>query len=829
MKLSDLLRLAFGPTPAAAAGRTRSSLIIGATALVAAAVIAGATQPPLPVAVTLVLGAWSVHRTVALSVFVIWALAGVPVADDMRSLAGLVVGTLVAALLGRILAVRCVRPLASMRQAVFSLIFAFVAAVPATALRLAIGGVASADDVPRRVMGTVAVITAGVVLSRWLARPRVPSSTVPLGIIAVTTTIMVVSAEYLRYQDSDSLEAVATQVVSGLRTAHDNDLGLATALALTSEADPLTHENFGQTVSAILMGNDAISAVALAEEFDDGTHVVSDSLADSGEVAAVAFSQWIEEEHVEVTHPGDHDDIEFAGTALLPDADGRTVPHLVHASEIAHGHGAAEPEDGQHYVYVALSLPELLDRASSSVLSGTGGAAIRLWQLDADPDKPLWTQTATDDSGAELDLLGDEQLTARASLELHGLTFTVEALPSVDFGIPHRTLQILLISEGLSGLFAFIALSVATTRRNLTEEGRRRRQAMLDAALSGSRGWAAIVDEADQIRISNGERAGEPTSGDISAARFWADDAAAVDRLRAMLVHARQHGESAMTHTWSDPDDPARIRFVEIRAHRLPDTATVADPDQLCYLQCIDVTDEREQALRTAQAERMAAIGELAGGLAHDFNNLLFVALGNLQLIERRAEALGDDALMGYASRSTQAVQRGSEIAKALLTVSGRYPVNESTIRLDEFVHEMAALIEQSLGKEVGVEFDLAPGLVVKADPGRLSSSILNLCVNARHAMDGRPERRAVITCRAAENGAAEVAVTDSGSGMAPEVAARAFEPFFTTKDVGEGTGLGLSIVAGIVGEHNGQLSFTSNAKEGTTFLITLPIDSKNP
>lgn len=823
MKLTDLLHAAFGPTPRGA-HRSLAAAVSSAVVLVAAAVAVAITQPPLPVAVTLVLGAWSVHRALAAGVLVIWALAGIPFADDIRSWAALAAGTLVAALLGRILAVRCVRPLASMRQATYSLLFAFAVAVPATALRLTIGGVATADDVPRRVMGTVAVITAGVVLSRWLARPRVPASTVPLGIIAITTTIMVISAEYLRYQDSDALEAAVAQVVAGLQAAHDNDLGLASALTVTSNTDPLTHDNFAQTVSAILMGNDAISAVALAEEFPTGIHVVSDSLADSGDAAATAFSQWIEEEHTEITSTSEGEDIEFAGTALLPDADGRTVPHVVHASEVAHEHGDGEPETGQHYVYVALSLPEWLQRASSSVLSGTGGAAIRLWNLDADPDTPLWTQTATDDSGAELALLGDEQLTARASLVLHGLTYTVEALPSVDFGIPHRTLQLLLISEGISGLFAFVALSIATTRRNLTEEGRRRRQAMLDAALSGSRGWAAIVDEGNQIRISNGERAGEPSSGDIAAARFWADDPAAVERLHEVLAQAREHGESGMTHTWSNPEEPGRMRFVEVRTHRLPDTSTVADPDQLCYLQCIDVTEEREQALRTAQAERMAAIGELAGGLAHDFNNLLFVALGNLQLIERRAEASGDETLLGYATRSAQAVQRGSDIARALLTVSGRYPVNESTIHLDEFVREMAALIEQSLGKEVTVEFDLSPGLVVRADPGRLSSSILNLCVNARHAMDERPVRRAVISCRPAADGTIEVAVADSGSGMSPQVAARAFEPFFSTKPRGKGTGLGLASVFSFAQQSHGTARIDTVEGEGTTVTIVLPV-----
>ena len=824
----ELLRLAYGPNPHDD-DRSRLTLGLVAVSLLVASLLVALIGPPLPLVVTVALGAWSVRRWLALATFGCWAVVSLALADGPRSAAAIAAGAIVATALGRLLAVRCVRPLSSVRQAALSLLFAVVAAVPATAARLVAAGGVVNDEVPRRLVAHIAAVTAGVVVARWLARPRVATSTVPLWIIAVTTTIMVTSAEYLRYQDADALQAVAEQVVTGLRAAHDTDLGLASALALTSDSEPLTHDNFSQTVTAVLMGNDAISAVALAEEFPDGTHLVSDSLADAGPAAAEAFSHWIEVEHTDVVDDDhEHEDIEFAGAALLPDAEGRTVPHLVHASAIAHGHDDTTGE-GQHYVYLALALPELLDRASASVLSGTGGAAIRLWQLDTKPDGPLWTQSATDESGEVLDLLDSGQTTARSSLELHGLTFTIEALPSIDFGIPHRTLQLLLLSEALSGLFGFLALSIATTRRNLTEEGRRQRQAMLDAALASSRGWAAIVDEADHIRISNGDRADEPTSGDIGAARYWATDPAAVERVRALLSTTRQTGESSMTHTWPDPDDPGRTRFLDVRAHRLPDTATTSDPDQLCFLQAVDVTDDREQALRTAQAERMAAIGELAGGLAHDFNNLLFVALGNLQLIERRAETLGDDALIGYAARSAQAVQRGSEIAKALLTVSGRYPINESTIHLDEFIHEMAALIEQSLGKEVTVEFDLEPGLTVRVDPGRLSSSVLNLCVNARHAMDERPVRRAVISCRAADEGWAEVSVADSGVGMSAEVAARAFEPFFSTKPRGKGTGLGLASVFSFAQQSHGSARIDTVEGGGTTVTIRLPFATDQP
>jgi signal transduction histidine kinase len=794
-----------------------------------AAVAIGLLEPPLPLVITLVIGAWNVHRILALVVAVAWLGPALAVTDDRRILIGIAVGALVASVFGRLLAVRCVEPLASVRQAALSLGFAFAVAVPSALVRLAVGGFASPDEMPRRVMGAVAAITAGVVLSRWLSRPRVPASTVPLGIIAITTTVMVVSAEYLRYQDSDSLQDVADRVAAGLRAAHDTDLGLATAVSEAADGEPLTHDNFALTVTAVLMGNDAISAVALAEELPDGTHLVSDALADAGDAAAAEFSTWLTEEHSDAdstTHSGEHGDLEFAGVATLTSANGERVPHLVHAAPVAHGHDSGGSE-GEHYVYIALALPELLARASEPVLAGTGGAAIQLWQRETDADSPLWTQSATSDSGSALDLLDDRDLKANSSLVLHGLTFTVEALPSIDFGIPHTTLQALLLSEGFSGLFAFGALSVATTRRHLTEEGRRRRQAMLGAALAGSRGWAAIVDEADKIRVSNGDRVDEPTTGDVATARYWSGDDVAIARLRDGLVEARVKGESAWTHMWNDPTDAARLRFLDVRAHRLDDSATSADPDVLCFLQCIDVTEEREQSIRTAQAERMASIGELAGGLAHDFNNLLFVALGNLQLIERRAEAIGDDDLKGYAQRSTQAVQRGSEIAKALLTVSGRYPVNESTILVDEFVTEMAPLIEQSLGKDASVNFDLEPRLWVHSDPGRLSSSLINLCVNARHAMESQPTHHVTVSARmGADPTHVDIAVRDSGTGMSPDVAARAFEPFFSTKPRGKGTGLGLASVFSFAQQSGGTARIETGEGRGTTVTISLPLAS---
>jgi signal transduction histidine kinase len=347
---------------------------------------------------------------------------------------------------------------------------------------------------------------------------------------------------------------------------------------------------------------------------------------------------------------------------------------------------------------------------------------------------------------------------------------------------------------------------------------------MLDAALAGSRGWTAIIDATDHIRIGNGDRMGMLTKGDIGDSLYWKGDSEATGRVRTMLQAARAGTEQGASHMWTDPEDPTRIRFFELHARPIPD----AENDEgLCLFQCVEVTDEREQAIRTAQAERMASIGELAGGLAHDFNNLLFVALGNLQLIERRAAAIEDEAICTWADRGVQAVQRGSEIAKALLTVSGRYPVNETVIALDDFIREMAALIEQSAGRDTKVEYRLEEGLEVRVDPGRLSSSILNLCVNARHAVEGRAAPTVSIELtRSSDPGAgmAEFAITDNGVGMSADVASRAFEPFFTTKPRGKGSGLGLASVFSFTGQAGGWTSINSTEGSGTTVRLALPL-----
>lgn len=800
-----------------------------AVALLIAAVITGLTDPPIPLVVTLTVAAWSIGRTTAVAVFGAWLAVVLGTATDIRSVLPPIAGAVLAILLARRLAKRCVRPVASLRQAGLSLALALGIAIPAGVIQLMIAAGQQTDEAPRRVIGMLAAISGGVAVSRWLAQPRPLESTVPLGVIAITAATMVATAEFVRYRDVDRVDAVAETIASTVTAAHDRDLALIEALVAGTSTSSISHENFEQSVSAVLKGNVAIAAMALVEYTEGSALEVTDCLTDEGEADSAAVTEWLMANAAGSSDgdPAHEGTVTLEGLAQLDRPDG-TVPYLVHSAAIAHGHEPEGPlEPGEHRMFVLLSVPELLRRASGPSLADTGGAWVSISNVD-DSESPIWTQGPTGD-GFDEPGPADTAAAATALVAFHDLELELRVVPSTAFGVPHSTLQAFLVSEGVIGLLAFGALSVATARRNQANEGRRKRQAMLDAALAGSRGWTAIVDATDVIRIGNGERMGMPTEGNIGDSLYWKGDSEATHRVRAMLAAARGGAEQALSHMWTDPQDPSRIRFFELHARPIPD----ADNDEgLCLFQCVEVTDEREQAIRTAQAERMASIGELAGGLAHDFNNLLFVALGNLQLIERRAVSIDDELLNTWAGRGIQAVQRGSEIAKALLTVSGRYPVNETVIVLDDFVREMAALIEQSVGRETSVEYRLEAGLEVRVDPGRLSSSILNLCVNARHALEGREHPTVTIELRRlAESGVglAEFAVVDNGAGMSAEVAARAFEPFFSTKPRGKGSGLGLASVFSFAGQSGGWTAIESTEGEGTRVRFALPLVDREP
>jgi signal transduction histidine kinase len=253
----------------------------------------------------------------------------------------------------------------------------------------------------------------------------------------------------------------------------------------------------------------------------------------------------------------------------------------------------------------------------------------------------------------------------------------------------------------------------------------------------------------------------------------------------------------------------------------------------------IDQREKAEEALR--QAQKMEAIGQLTGGVAHDFNNLLQVILGNLERLRRRHRP-GDGSIQAerdfqrMTDAAIQGAQRATQLTQRMLAFSRRQPLAPKAVDINRLVAGMSEMLSRTLGETIELESVLAGGLWrALADENQLENALLNLAVNARDAMPngGKLTIEAANVALDDAYAATEedlrpgqyvmIAVSDSGSGMAPDILSKVFEPFFTTKDIGQGTGLGLSMVFGFVKQSGGHVKIYSEIGEGTTVKIYLP------
>ena len=247
-----------------------------------------------------------------------------------------------------------------------------------------------------------------------------------------------------------------------------------------------------------------------------------------------------------------------------------------------------------------------------------------------------------------------------------------------------------------------------------------------------------------------------------------------------------------------------------------------------------DITEQRGLELQFQHVQKMEAVGRLAGGVAHDFNNLLTVIQGNAQLALRAMPK--DSAGYPEIEEIGLATNRAVVLTRQLLTFSRQQPLSLQELRPNEVIEEVHRLLERLLGADVKLTLSLeALTGVVRADRGQLEQVLMNIAVNARDALPngGKVEIATGDTEVSAEFARMHpgtkagnyvlMAVSDTGTGMTPEVRARIFEPFFTTKPRGKGTGLGLSTVYGIVQQCGGFVLVDSELNRGTTFKIYLP------
>lgn len=235
-----------------------------------------------------------------------------------------------------------------------------------------------------------------------------------------------------------------------------------------------------------------------------------------------------------------------------------------------------------------------------------------------------------------------------------------------------------------------------------------------------------------------------------------------------------------------------------------------------------------------SQAQKMEAVGRLAGGVAHDFNNMLGAILGHAELA--MGKAAGNDALREDLEEIISAANRSADITRQLLTFARKQIIQPKVLDLNRTVEEMLKMLRRVIGEDI--ELTWLPGRKlwpVKIDPSQVDQILVNLCVNARDAIAG-VGKLTIETDMASFDEAwcaghpgfvpgdfVRLAVSDDGQGMDPETMEKLFEPFFTTKGLGKGTGLGLATVYGIVKQNQGMIDVRSEPDQGTIFYIYLP------
>lgn len=247
-----------------------------------------------------------------------------------------------------------------------------------------------------------------------------------------------------------------------------------------------------------------------------------------------------------------------------------------------------------------------------------------------------------------------------------------------------------------------------------------------------------------------------------------------------------------------------------------------------------DITENRRLEEQFRQSQKMEAIGMLSSGIAHDFNNILGIILMQIGLLREENDL---SQLAEHTQEIEKAAQRAADLTRQLLLFSRRQVAQPRDLDLNELTRNLSKMLRRALSEDIHLQLNYSPvPLIVRADPGMLDQVLLNLSVNARDAMPkgGRliidvstmvfDATNVLQSPRARTGTFACLAVTDSGSGITPDIKPRIFDPFFTTKDVGKGTGLGLATVFGIVQQHKGWIDVHSDVGLGTIFRIYLPL-----
>ncbi|WP_066825363.1 hybrid sensor histidine kinase/response regulator [Sphingomonas mali] len=312
--------------------------------------------------------------------------------------------------------------------------------------------------------------------------------------------------------------------------------------------------------------------------------------------------------------------------------------------------------------------------------------------------------------------------------------------------------------------------------------------------------------------------------------RFYTDEDRAADVPRFALETARREGRFE-AEGWRVRKDGSRfwasvvIDPIRNEAGELIGFAKVTR----------DLTEKRAIEEQLRQSQKMEAVGQLTGGIAHDFNNLLTGISGSLEMMQVRMAQGRTAEFDRYFMAAQGAVRRASALTHRLLAFSRRQTLDPKPTNVNRLLADVEELIRRTVGPDIEVEVVGASGLwPTLVDSNQLENAILNLCINGRDAMPDGGKLTIEASNKWLDERAARkhdlpvgqyvaVCVTDTGTGMSPDVIAKAFDPFFTTKPLGEGTGLGLSMVYGFTRQSGGQVRVYSEIGQGTTMCLYLP------
>ncbi len=378
---------------------------------------------------------------------------------------------------------------------------------------------------------------------------------------------------------------------------------------------------------------------------------------------------------------------------------------------------------------------------------------------------------------------------------------------------------------------SIVQMHIDLTERVAAEQKLSEREALYRALVESTDAGYAVLKPDETVIDANGEYVRLTGHSDLSEikgqiSRQWVSGEMGLAELHRLLqTGGYAHGVRCDYRHADGTLIPTEVSAALVESSTGPQVVIMAR----------DISERLESERRLRQVQKMDAIGKLTGGVAHDFNNLLAVILGNAELaLAKKSEP---ETIRRYLQSILDTAERGADLTHRLLAFSRQTPLAPKVVDINTVMESACALLQRLIGEDVELVLVKAPSLpACEVDPSELENVIINLANNARDAMPGGGklviearsllcEPRDKMVC-AGELKAGEyvvVSVSDSGTGITPDILHRVTDPFFTTKDVGKGTGLGLSMAYGFAKQSNGHLIIYSELGEGTTINIFLP------